>query len=73
MEHTFSSKQIVSKVARKYASLLDLAFLKVYPAKFYRVSDYRLFRASSYIRSSHNHYFTFWIELWVGKDFCNKS
>jgi hypothetical protein len=42
MEHTFSSKQIVSKVIRKYESLLDLAFLKVYPAKFYQVSDYRL-------------------------------
>ena len=49
MEHTFSSKQIVSKVTRKYESLLDLAFLKVYPAKFYQVSDYRLSRASSYI------------------------
>ena len=47
MEHTFSSKQIVSKVTRKYESLLDLAFLKVYPAKFYQVSDYRLSRASS--------------------------
>ena len=47
MEHTFSSKQIVSKVTRKYESLLDLTFLKVYPAKFYQVSDYRLFRASS--------------------------
>jgi hypothetical protein len=45
MEHTFSSKQIVSKVTRKYESLLDLAFLKVYPAKFYQVSDYRLSRA----------------------------
>jgi hypothetical protein len=44
MEHTFSSKQIVSKVTRKYESLLDLAFLKVYPAKFYQVSDYRLFQ-----------------------------
>jgi exonuclease III len=33
MEHT--SKQIVSKVTRKYESLLDLAFLNVYPAKFY--------------------------------------
>jgi hypothetical protein len=34
MEHTFSSKQIVSKVTRKYESLLDLAFLKVeYPTK----------------------------------------
>jgi hypothetical protein len=30
MEHTFSSKQIVSKITRKYKSLLDLAFLKVY-------------------------------------------
>jgi hypothetical protein len=48
MEHTFSSKQIVSKVTRKYESLLDLAFLKVYPAKFYQVSDYRLSRASSF-------------------------
>jgi hypothetical protein len=47
MEHTFSSKQIVSKVTRKYESLLDLAFLKVYLAKFYQVSDYRLSRASS--------------------------
>ena len=46
MEHTFSSKQIVSKVTRKYESLL--AFLKVYPAKFYLVSDYRLSRASSW-------------------------
>jgi hypothetical protein len=44
MEHTFSSKQIVSKVTRKYESLLNLAFLKVYPAKFYQVSDYRLSR-----------------------------
>jgi hypothetical protein len=35
MEHTFSSKQIVSKITRKYESLLDLTFLKVYPAKFY--------------------------------------
>jgi hypothetical protein len=34
-------------IERKYESLLDLAFLKVYPAKFYRVSDYRLSRASS--------------------------
>jgi hypothetical protein len=42
MEHTFSNKQIVSKVTRKYESLLDLAFLK-----FYQVSDYRLSRASS--------------------------
>ena len=49
MEHTFSSKQIVSKVTRKYESLLDLAFLKVYPVKFYQVSDYRLSRASSYM------------------------
>ena len=49
MEHTFSSKQIVSKVKRKYESLLDLAFLKVYPAKFYQVSDYRITRASSLI------------------------
>jgi hypothetical protein len=49
MEHTFSSKQIVSKVTRKYESLLDLAFLKVYPAKFYQVSDYRLSRTSSYM------------------------
>jgi hypothetical protein len=48
MEHTFSSKQIVSKVTRKYESLLDLAFLKVYPAKFDQVSDYRLSRASSW-------------------------
>jgi hypothetical protein len=48
MEHTFSSKQIVSKVTRKYESLLDLAFLKVYPAKFYQVNDYRLSRASSW-------------------------
>jgi hypothetical protein len=48
MEHTFSSKQIVSKVTRKYESLLDLAFLKVYPAKFYQVSDYRLSTASSF-------------------------
>ena len=47
MEHTFSSKQIVSKITRKYESLLDLAFLKVYPAKFYQVSDYRLSRDSS--------------------------
>jgi hypothetical protein len=47
MEHTFSSKQIVSKVTRKYESLLDLAFLKVYPAMFYQVSEYRLSRASS--------------------------
>jgi hypothetical protein len=47
MEHTFSSKQLVSKVTRKYESLLDLAFLKVYLAKFYQVSDYRLSRASS--------------------------
>jgi hypothetical protein len=47
MEHTFSSKQIVSKVTRKYESLLDLAFVKVYPAKFDQVSDYRLSRASS--------------------------
>jgi hypothetical protein len=47
MEHTFSSKQIVSKVTRKYESLLDLAFIKVYPAKFDQVSDYRLSRASS--------------------------
>jgi hypothetical protein len=53
MEHTFSSKQIVSKVTRKYESLLDLAFLKVYPAKFYQVSDYRLSRASRFaVRSS---------------------
>jgi hypothetical protein len=44
MEHTFSSKKIVSKVTRKYEPLLDLAFLKVYPAKFYQVSDYRLSR-----------------------------
>ena len=52
MEHTISSKQIVSKVTRKYESLLDLAFLKVYPAKFYQVSYYRLSRASSsYTRS----------------------
>ena len=51
MEHTFSSssKQIVCKVTRKYESLLDLVFLKVYPAKFYQVSDYRLSRASSFI------------------------
>ena len=49
MEHTFSSKQIVSKVTRKYESLLDIAFLKVYPVKFYQVSDYRLSRASSYM------------------------
>jgi hypothetical protein len=49
MEHTFSSKQIVSKVTRKYESLLDLAFLKVYPAKFYQMSDYRLSRTSSYM------------------------
>jgi hypothetical protein len=35
-EHTFSRKQIVSKVTRKYESLLDLTFLKVYPAKFYQ-------------------------------------
>ena len=50
MEHTFSStgKQIVSKVTRKYESLLDLTFLKVYPAKFYQVSDYRLSRAFSF-------------------------
>ena len=47
MEHTFSSKQIVSKVTRKYESLLDLAFVNVYPAKFDQVSDYRLSRASS--------------------------
>jgi len=51
MEHTFSSssKQIVCKVTRKYESLLDLVFLKVYPAKFYQVSNYRLSRASSFI------------------------
>jgi hypothetical protein len=47
MEHTFSSMQIVSKVTRKYESLLDLAFLKIYPAKFYQVSDYMLSIASS--------------------------
>jgi hypothetical protein len=47
MEHTFSRKQIVSKVTRKYESLLDLAFLKVYPAKFYQASDYMLSRTSS--------------------------
>jgi hypothetical protein len=47
MVHTFSSKQIVSKVTRKYESLLDLAFLKFYPTKFYQVSDYRLSRTSS--------------------------
>ena len=35
-------KQIVSKVTKKYESSLDLAFLKIYPAKFYQVSDYRL-------------------------------
>ena len=51
MEHVFSSKQIVSKVTRKYESLLDLAFLKVYPAKFYQVSDYKLSRASSFVCS----------------------
>ena len=51
MEHTFSSKQIVFKVTRKYESLLHLAFLKVYPAKFYQVSDYRLSRASSFMPS----------------------
>ena len=39
------SKQIVFKVTRKYESLLHLAFLKVYPAKFYQVGDYRLSRA----------------------------
>jgi hypothetical protein len=50
MEHTFSSKEIVSIVTRKYESLLDLAFLKVYPSKFYQVSDYRLSRASSYLK-----------------------
>jgi hypothetical protein len=51
MEHTFSSKQIVSKVTRKYESLLDLAFLEIYPAMFYQVSDYRLSRASSFFFS----------------------
>ena len=38
----------MSKVTKKYESLLDFAFLKVYPAKFYQVSDYRLSRASSF-------------------------
>jgi hypothetical protein len=48
MEHTFSSKQIVSKVTRKYESLFRLGIsIKVYPAKFYQVSDYRLSRAYS--------------------------
>jgi hypothetical protein len=55
MEHTFSSTQIVSKVTRKYESLLDLAFLKVYPAKFYQVSDYRLSRASSLLNMANLH------------------
>ena len=38
----------MSKVTRKYESLLDFAFLKVYPAKFDQVNDYRLSRASSF-------------------------
>ena len=50
-QNLWSTHSVVSKlclkVTRKYESLLDLAFLKVYPAKFYQVSDYRLSRASS--------------------------
>jgi hypothetical protein len=48
---------------RNYESLLDLAFLKVNPAKFYQVSDYRLSRASSlkvyfvYAKSNKDSYF----------------
>lgn len=34
------------KVTRKYEILLDLALLKVYPAKFDQVSNYMLSRAS---------------------------
>lgn len=34
------------KVTRKYEFLLDLALLKVYPAKFDQVSNYMLSRAS---------------------------
>jgi phage terminase Nu1 subunit (DNA packaging protein) len=51
MEQIKSNGLVLSeKNNRKYESLLDLAFLKVYPSKFYQVSDYRLSRASSYLK-----------------------
>ena len=50
-QNLWSTHSVVSKLClkslEKYESLLDLAFLKVYPAKFYQGSDYRLSRASS--------------------------